>query len=205
VTQWARVPRPLVSISGGVLSTDVTPAFDEDARFYLAPAPLVAAGGLLAICDAPSSDPAALDSLARYWIVPSRRGGAVLLLRTGERIEIPWSASLLLFANIDELPATSAAAVQYTVDASAIAGGALRAFLSARLRGDAFPPDAIEVIASLVERTGLATRAASAAVASYLRDCREYLGTEFAVSDQVLSAALQYAARYPRQTLRQAA
>lgn len=203
--QWTQAARPLVAVSGGVLPTDVIPPFDEDARFYLAPAPLVAAGGLLAICDAGSSDPGALEALARYWMVPARRGGAVLLLRTGERIEIPWTASLVVFASSDELPALTAGAVQYAVDASAISGAQLRGFLSARLNAAALNADAIETIASLLERTDLATRSSGAAVASYLVDCRAYLGRDFVLSDQTLSAALQQAARRPRPTLRQAA
>jgi hypothetical protein len=194
VTQWTTVPRPLVAISGGVALTDVVPAFDEDARFYLAPAPLVAAGGLLALCDGASSDAAALDSLARNWIVPARRGGAVLLLRTGERIEIPWQAALLIFADIGDLPARAAAAVQYAIDASAIRSAALRGFLAARLTDGVFGDDAIETIAEVIERTDMATRTAGAAVAQYLRDSLAYRGQEFVLSEQTLSAALQYAA-----------
>jgi hypothetical protein len=206
-TQWASVARPLVAISGGLLPTDVVPPFDEDARFYLAPAPLVAAGGLLALCDAASSDPAALDSLARNWIVPARRGCAVLLLRTGERIEIPWRAALLVFAGIDELPAQTAVAVQYAVEASSIRGAALRGFLAARLgAGGAFAGEAVETIAELIERTDMATRTAAAAVAQYLRDCLAYRGPEFVLSEQTLSAALQNAAgRRRRPPLREAA
>ncbi len=198
VTQWTTVPRPLVAISGGVALTDVVPAFDEDARFYLAPAPFVAAGGLLALCDAASSDAAALDSLARNWIVPARRGGAVLLLRTGERIEIPWQAALLIFADIDDLPARTAGAVQYAIDASPIRNAALRGFLAARLTDDAFDDEGIETIAELIERTDMATRTAAASVAQYLRDSLAYRGAEFALSEQTLSAALRYAATRPR-------
>ena len=203
-TQWADVSPPLVTIAGGVLPTDVIPAFDADARFYLAPAPLVAAGGLLAVCDAASSDPAALDGLARNWMVPARRGEAVLLLRTGERIEVPWRASLIIFAHADDLPPRAASAVQYALDASGIGGAALRGFLAARLGH--LRSDAIETVAELIERTDMGTRTAAAAVAQYLNDAQLYRGAEFSLSEQTLSAALQFAAtRVPRQSLRRAA
>jgi hypothetical protein len=194
-SQWADVTPPVVAISGGVLPTDVVPPFDEDARFYLAPAPLTAAGGLLAICDAAASEPHALDTLARNWIVPAQRGTGVVLLRTGERIEVPWSAALVLFAHAGELPGRAAAAVQYTLDASVLQGAALRHFLAARMR--AVRADAVETIAALIERTDMATRASAAAVTRYLIDCQAYLGSEFALTEQTLSAALHYAAARP--------
>jgi hypothetical protein len=66
--------------------------------------------------------------------------------------------------------------------------------------------DATETVAALVERTGMATRSAAATVAQYLLDAQAYRGSEFSLSEQMLSAALQFAAaRTPAPSLRQAA
>jgi len=94
--------------------------------------------------------------------------------------------------------------VQYALDASSLTGAALRSFLAERL--DNLRADAVETVAELIERTDMATRTAAAAVAQYLIDAQLYRGAEFSLSEQTLSAALQFAAaRAPRQALRRAA
>ena len=202
-TRWASVGRPAVTVSGGVLRTDIQPAYDEEARFYLAPAPFSAFGGVLGFCDAHQSDREVLRDLARLWLAPGRYGTGVLLLRSGERIEVPWRAATFVMSETEDVVAALNASVGYVIDARAIAGRPLQAFLTQRLpNGGAFPEVATSRLAGLLAGADLATRTAAAQAARYLRDLRTYTGDSFAVSDEALRAAVQHAANAVRQPRR---
>jgi len=206
---WATIKRPLVIISGGVRATDIVPAFDEDARFYLAPAPLTAFGGVLAFCDARQGDGEVLRELVRLWLSPGRLHCGVLLLRSGERIEIPWHATTLIMSEAAGAAEALGTTVPYTLDVTRIVGGALAAFLAQRLvHGDAVPEPAVARLADLLTDADLATRPAAAYAARYLRHRSAYEGDAFSASEQSLQAAVQHAAiasRRPAASLRVAA
>ena len=192
--RWATVRRPVVMLSGGVQLTDVLPAYDDDARFYVAPAPLAACHGLLAVLDS-DAHPAALAELARLWLIPGRHHTGVLLLRSGERIEIPWRASTLLFGEVARaLPSALRRAAVYNIDISELATDALSAFLTARFEANAYPPEAVEAIAALLECRDLATRVAAASACQYLRDRSAYEGGARSLTPAAFEDAVRFAA-----------
>lgn len=162
-TPWASVARPVVTLSGGVQPADVIPAYDDEARFYMAPMPLAASRGLLAVLDS-AANPGALADLARLWLLPGRHHTGVLLLRSGERIEVPWRAASILFgATAALLPSGLRDALTYDIDIGELADDALVQFLTIRLPdASLFPPASVEAIARLLERRSLATRTGAA-------------------------------------------
>jgi len=194
-TQWATVARPAVALTGGILASDVVPAYDEDARFYVAPSPLTAIGGLLSVTDA-ASNPRALIDLARLWLIPGRHHTGIVLLRSGERIEVPWrTATALIGVAPDALPEAARRAIIYAVDIGPLAGEALVRFLARRLDVAAFSARVIDELASRLDGHGLSNRTAAAAACTYLRDRAAYEDDTFAPSDTVLDEALQFARR----------
>jgi DNA-binding MarR family transcriptional regulator len=194
-SQWAKIARPAVIISGAVLNSDVLPPFDEEARFYLAPAPMLAFGGVLALCDAHQSHQEVLREFARLWLAPGRMGMGIMLLRSGERIEVPWRSSTLIMSDDAWLAEALFGAVAYRIDVSALHGDSLARFVGARLsdRG-IFDEAAVSRLAGLLGDAGLASRHAAAHAARYLRDRCTYEGDEFETSDAVLRAAVEHAA-----------
>lgn len=191
-SQWMRVRPPIVALSGGVLPSDVAPPFDDDARFYLAPPPLIAFGGLLAVFEADAA-PAELADLARHWLLPGKHGAGIVLLRSGERIELPWRASTVLFAADQRGIAAAAAATAAVVDISELSPAALTGYLTRRLRGDA---GAIaEPLAIGLEAEGLAARGPAARAARYVADAAAY--TKGRLGDDAVRRAVAYAAAAP--------
>jgi hypothetical protein len=192
-TQWTTVIRPSVILTGGILASDVVPAYDEDARFYVQPAPLAAAGGLLSVTDA-ATNPRALIDLARLWLIPGRHHTGIILLRSGERIEVPWrTGTALIGVAPDRLPEPARGAVTCWIDVGALSDEALPRFLGRRLDDAAFPGHVPGELASRIASAGLGRRSAAAAACSYLRDRAAYEGAAFSLTDQVLSAAIAFA------------
>ena len=191
-TQWATVARPVVMLSGGVHVSDVLPAYDDEARFYVAPMPLSACRGLLAVFDC-ETNPAGLAELARLWLIPGRHHTGVLMLRSGERIEIPWRAATLLFGDARAaLPAALRSAVSYGIDVSELDVGTRPLFLSLRL-GHMLSPEASASLAGLLERRGLTTRIAAGQACQYLHDRAAYQGAAFALDDTTIQRAVDFA------------
>jgi len=194
-TQWASAGRPAVTLTGGVLPSDVVPAYDDEARFYVAPAPLAASGGVLCVTDA-SANPDALAELARLWLIPGRHGTGIVLLRSGERIEVPWrAAAVLLGAKVTALPEAARRAVVYDVDVSALGEQTLAAFIARRLPAHASGQDAAGAIAELLTRVDLSNRRAAGEACRYLRDRAVYEGESFSLTPAVLHQAIDFAAR----------
>ena len=192
-TQWATVARPVVMLSGGVHVSDVLPAYDDEARFYVAPMPLSACRGLLAVFDC-ETNPGGLADLARLWLIPGRHQTGVLMLRSGERIEIPWRAATLLFGDArTALPTALRSAVSYSIDVSELDAGTRPLFLSLRL-GDMLSPNASASLAGLLERQGLATRVAAGQACQYLHDRAPYQGASFALDKSTIQQAVDFAA-----------
>jgi len=198
-TQWVTVAPPVVTLAGGIHVSDVLPAYDEEARFYLAPLPFAAWGGILCVMDS-ASDPAALADLARLWLIPGRQRTGIVLLRSGERIEVPWRASSVLFNATDEvLPAGVRDAVTYRVDISELRGEAIETFVARRLDDTAvFPPSAVSAVAELLGRVGLVTRTQAASVAQYLRHRAAYEGPGFSLARTTLQQAIDFASNAPQ-------
>jgi hypothetical protein len=194
VAQWVPVSRPVVILSGGVQTDDVLPAFDEEAKFYVAPAPFAACGGLLVVLDA-DSNPAGLAELARLWLVPGRHEAGVIRLRSGERIEVPWHAStLLLGATAAALPAHLRVGLVYMLDVSDLRDEALTAFIALRLPERAFFPAAvINALAEALARSGVATRARASRATLYLRNRVAYTGIPLSVDTDTLRRAVDFA------------
>ena len=193
-SQWAAVMPPMVTLAGGVLPTDVVPAYDEEAKFYLAPPACAAWSGVLCVTDA-AANPAALADLARTWLLPGRQGTGILRLRSGERIEVPWrSATVLLDATPEVLPAAVRDAVTYAIDIAELGGGALAAFLERRLGVIPGLPERVGAsLAAMLEEGGLGTRAAAARAAQFLRDRASYEGDAFTMSMGVVLQAAEFA------------
>jgi hypothetical protein len=199
-SQWAQPSRPVVCLAGGVQPSDVIPAYDAEAKFYLAPRPLAAHGGLLAVFDAGCNE-AALAELARLWLIPGRHGSGLMLLRSGERIELPWHAATVLFGwSIDGQPAVLRDAVIYTIDMTEVRGSALRNLIGRRLADPAtFPDVAIDAVATMLERSGAANRSAAARASRYLLDRARYEGASFTPTTRVLEDAVHFAGGHPEQ------
>jgi hypothetical protein len=186
---------PVVVLAGGVFMADVVPAYDDEAKFYVAPPPFSAWGGVLCVMDS-TSNPEALAELARMWLLPGRQQTGIMMLRTGERIELPWrAATVLLNATSDALPAAARDAIAYQVDVSFLPAASLHSFIERRL-GAAFPEGFAAGMAAALEQSGLATRVAATAAAQYLRDRAGYEGAAFASSAEVLNDAVEFAGRY---------
>lgn len=203
-SQWTRIERPVLALAGGVLPSDVLPAYDEDARFYLAPTPFKACGGLLAILDG-AANPEALGDLARLWLVPGRHGTGILLLRSGERIEVPWRASTVIFgASGATLPDALRDTLAYRIDVGPLTGTALRGFLAQRFAGSAIDERACEIVASALEHWDL-TRLAAAQASRYILDRARYEGDAFVLTDELAERAAAFGCSGPVRALRRVA
>ncbi|HYM16846.1 MAG TPA: hypothetical protein VEZ14_14940 [Dehalococcoidia bacterium] len=194
-SQWATVRPPVVQLAGGVLPSDVTPAYDEEARFYLAPPPCAAWGGVLCVLDSAVNGEALIE-LANTWLIPGRQGVGIIKLRTGERIELPWQASVMLLnAGADALPPEVRRAVPYYVDITQLEGGAMEAFVHRRLgTASDLTQQMATSLATLLEQARLTTRVAAATAAQYLRDRMAYDGAAFDATATVLRQAVEFAA-----------
>lgn len=195
MTPWTRIGRPYVSLAGGVLMSDVTPPFDDDARFYLAPPPLLAFGGVLAVFDA-DADPGHLADLTRLWLMPGKHGAGILLLRSGERIELPWRATTLLFAWSAAGLRESARSCAYHVELAPLEQAMLRHVLARRLSALPLNPQIIEALASGLEQRQAATRTAAADAARYLLDATAYRAASLGF-DEAVRGAVSFAAERP--------
>lgn len=203
-TQWLTVAPPVVTLAGGVRASDVRPAYDDEAKFYLAPEPFAARGGVLSVMDS-LSDAAALADLARLWLIPGRQGTGIIALRSGERIEVPWQAATILFSvdaarspGREGLPPAVRDAVAYETDIAELRAEAAEPFLARRLSGEAFPPASVTALAGLLGSDGLRTRTAAARAARHLRDRAAYEGAGFKLTPEVMRTALDFAAGQDR-------
>jgi DNA-binding MarR family transcriptional regulator len=190
-TQWLRVGRPLVKLTGGLLSSDVTPAYDQEAKFYLSPRPFAACGGVLAVLDA-EANPDALCDLARLWLIPGRQGVGIMVLRSGERIELPWHAATVLFDASEDLAGVLRDAVSYTIDISGLAADAIPDFVARRLPERTFPSAVVNPVVRMLEQQPI-TRTMAATACRYLRDRASFEGTAFSLTRAIAEEAARFA------------
>lgn len=193
IGQWITIQRPAVLVRGGVLPSDVVPAYDHDAKFYLASTPFAANGGMLAVIDADNSPPGLRD-LTQLWLSPARHGVGIILLRSGERIEVPWRAAVVIFrAEVSAVAAHRSAATPYEVDVSRLRADGLVATLQRRLGASEACAAVAEPLAAALHQSGLATRSAAAAAATYITDRAAYDGASLGVTAALLSRAVEFA------------
>ena len=194
-SQWLMTPRPLVMLAGGLLPSDVVPAYDEEARFYVAPPPLTASGGVFAVLDTSPGAVGFVD-FANLWLTPGRYGSGILLLRSGERVEVPWSAATVLFCTTQSAVREGLATLApYRLDFSDLADAALVRYVGYRYgqRGidDAHAP----ALASLLLACQTTTRASVTHAVDYIAHRAAYEGSGFSLSTGVLQAAVEFAAQ----------
>ncbi len=188
--RWVRSAPPLVMLSGGMTEADVVAAHDGDAHLYIAPLPFAATGGLFAVLDADAQS-AGLKQLARSWLMPGRYGTGVIRLRSGERIEVPWRAAVVLFGSRAGMLASMPESVAYRVDVARYDAALLPTALSWRLPDRAvFDEPLIATVADALYRRKLTARRAVASFASYLRNRQAFEGAGFVVTTDVLNRAL---------------
>jgi DNA-binding MarR family transcriptional regulator len=190
-TQWLRVGRPLVTLTGGLLSSDVVPAYDQEAKFYLAPRPFAACGGVLAVLDA-EANPDALCDLARLWLIPGRQGVGIMVLRSGERIELPWHAATVLFNASEQFAGVLRDAVSYTIDISDLPADAVAHFVERRFPEGESRTAAMHAVVRMLEQQPI-TRAMAATACRYLRDRALFEGTAFSLTPAVVEEAARFA------------
>jgi DNA-binding MarR family transcriptional regulator len=194
-SQWVRTRRPCVLLSGGILGSDVLPAYDDDAHFYLAPTPLKASGGVLAA--AASDESQALDDLARLWLAPGMTGSGIVLLRSGERMEVPWHAATLLLSDAPlQAGGSVAPAILYRIDVAELRGDALRRWLRDRLSPLPVDDAVVDLMATRLEEHSLATRGCASRAATYISDRAAYEGTDFRATPDVAGQAVAFAGRH---------
>ena len=191
--QWAHVAKPTVLLAGGAFASDALPPFDAEAKFYLAPSPFAACGGLLAVLDADSA-PDGLSELARLWLIPGQYGTGTILLRSGERIEVPWRASTLIFSLTAAQGPALRSLPQCRVDASSLDETHLRGFLTDALAGiQRASAELVETLAALLTSLDLATREVASRMAGYLAACSAYEGADFDPGAATLQRAIEFA------------
>ncbi len=194
-SQWLMTPRPLVMLSGGLLPSDVVPAYDEEARFYVAPPPLAASGGVFAVLDTSTASQGFAD-FASLWLTPGRCGTGIVLLRSGERVEVPWSAATVLFcAAPNALRDGFATLAPYRLDVSGLEQGALGAYVTHRFRQRGLDEGHAAALASLLMACQASTRVSVTYAADYIAHRAAYEGASFALSTGALQAAVEFAAR----------
>lgn len=198
--QWARIARPIVTVKGGLVASELLPAYDDEARFYIAPAPLAACGGMLAVLHGDISDADALVALARLWLIPGRSRSGVLCLRSGERVELPWNASTLLLSTAPvAFPVAIADALGvYTINASVLEPGSLPGFLADRLRVVAMPDALLQLAVERFEREAVSTRLVAAAFADYVRGRAEFERDDFRPTTDLIEEAIDFARSSPQ-------
>ncbi len=193
VKQWVTAMPPAVILSGGVSAADVLPAYDDESKFYIAPPPFAASGGLLAILDAATHE-GALADLARLWLIPGRRGTAVLQLRSGERIEAPWrAATALINVTPSMLPVTLRDAFLYAIDVATLDEGAIAPFLASRLPESIIATEAVTTFAATLADSGVRTRTQVALAAMYIRNRAAWEGSAFTITETVAARAVEFA------------
>ena len=195
-SQWLTTPRPLVMLAGGLLQSDVVPAYDEEARFYVAPPPLAASGGVFAVLDTSTASQGFAD-FASLWLTPGRCGAGIVLLRSGERVEaavVSGDGAVLRRTPRATRDALSALA-PYRVDVSALDGDSLTGYVTHRFRQRGLDEAQAPALASLLLACQTSSRVSVTHAADYIAHRAGYEGAEFVLTTGVLQAAVEFAAR----------
>ncbi len=97
--RWLPVRRPVVVVGGELNVESLELAFDVTGGFYHAPPHLKAQDGIFIIDDFGRQQVRPEDLLNR-WILPLERGYDLLTLKSGERLSVPFEASVLFSTNL---------------------------------------------------------------------------------------------------------
>jgi hypothetical protein len=92
--RWITIRQPFVVAGAELSEEDLDLTFDPAVGFHNAPPQLKATGGILLIDDFGRQRVDA-STLANRWIMASEHGGEMLTLASGEKIKIPFVASVL--------------------------------------------------------------------------------------------------------------
>ena len=98
--RWVRIRRPVITV-GGELTLDMLElTFNPIAKYYEAPIPLKANGGMLLVDDFGRQRIRPQDLLNR-WIVPLENRVDYLTLHTGKKFQVPFEMLVVLATNLD--------------------------------------------------------------------------------------------------------
>jgi energy-coupling factor transporter ATP-binding protein EcfA2 len=98
--RWVAVRRPVI-IVGGELTLDMLDLlYDENAKFYDAPAHIKALNGIFVIDDF-GRQHVSPEALLNRWTVPMENRVDYFKLRTGERFSLPFDELVLFSTNLD--------------------------------------------------------------------------------------------------------
>jgi predicted ATPase with chaperone activity len=97
--RWLAVKRPVVVVGGELTVESLELAFDSIGGFYQAPPHMKAQDGVFVIDDF-GRQQMRPEQLLNRWIVPLERGYDLLTLTSGERLTVPFEASVLFSTNL---------------------------------------------------------------------------------------------------------
>src|SRR4030066_2375790 len=97
--RWERIRRPFIVVGGELTLAGLDLVFDDVHKFYEAPFPVKANGGILLIDDFGRQLVRPRDLLNR-WIVPLENRVDYLRLHTGRKVEIPFDVLLVFSTNL---------------------------------------------------------------------------------------------------------
>lgn len=97
--RWIRIKRPVIMVGGELTMDGLDLVYDPNNKFYEAPFQMKANGGMFMIDDFGRQQIRPRDLLNR-WIVPMEKNVDFLALRTGRKIEVPFSVLLVFCTNL---------------------------------------------------------------------------------------------------------
>jgi hypothetical protein len=98
--RWLRLKRPFVFVGGELRPEDLDLTYDPAGGFHQAPPHIKAQGGLLAIDDF-GRQQVTPQALMNRWIAALERGEDNMTLETGERVTMPFSATIVFSSNLE--------------------------------------------------------------------------------------------------------
>jgi predicted ATPase with chaperone activity len=97
--RWIRVQRPVITVGGELTLAGLDLVYDQNVHYYEAPFQMKANGGMFIIDDFGRQQVRPRDLLNR-WIVPMEKNVDYLAMRTGRKIEVPFSVLLVFATNL---------------------------------------------------------------------------------------------------------
>ena len=100
--RWAHCRRPVVTVGGEMAMESLELGYGEASGFYLAPLQALANGGVLIVDDFGRQRASPREMLNR-WIVPLESRVDHLMLRTGQKFEMPFEVLVVFATNLNPL------------------------------------------------------------------------------------------------------
>src|SRR4029079_3333670 len=98
--RWVRIKRPFIVTGGELTLAGLDLVFDDVNKYYEAPFQVKSNGGMFLIDDFGRQQVRPRDLLNR-WIGPLEKGGDLLTLHSGRKIEIPFYVLIVFSTNLD--------------------------------------------------------------------------------------------------------